>query len=352
MAAQMIALIEDARKAGDSLGGVVEAVARGVPAGWGEPVFDRLEADLAQGDAVAAGVEGLRDRQRLRGHAPARAASTTIRSTAADGRVRTRTNRSGGVQGGISNGETIVLRVAFKPTATILREQETVDVDGQRDDDQGARPPRSVRAAARRADRRGHDGARARRPLPAPARTVRVEAPARALARAARPPRRRSGVGCRERAERFIGVDAAPPPAAARAPPRTRARCTYSFTGPTSVTFSWHGTGRTVRVWSKDAAPREIEAHEREPEAVLGARPLEGGDGHRPCSRASSTATRSGGRAFPCRRSSARRRRAARRASASSPSRAWARPSTSPRSGRCTGSSRSRSRRSSSASAI
>jgi chorismate synthase len=128
-AAEMIALIDGARKAGDSLGGVVELVARGVPAGWGEPVFDRLEADLAKamlslpaakGFEIGSGFEGTR----LLG-------SQHNDPFYKDGdRVRTRTNRSGGVQGGISNGEDIVLRVAFKPTATILREQETVDVDG------------------------------------------------------------------------------------------------------------------------------------------------------------------------------------------------------------------------------
>jgi chorismate synthase len=127
----MIALIDGARKAGDSLGGVVEAVARGVPAGWGEPVFDRLEADLAKamlslpaskGFEIGSGFAGTR----LRG-----SEHNDAFYPDADGRVRTRTNRSGGVQGGISNGEDIVLRVAFKPTATILREQETVDVQGQ-----------------------------------------------------------------------------------------------------------------------------------------------------------------------------------------------------------------------------
>ena len=128
-AEQMIALIDGARKAGDSLGGVVEAVVRGVPAGWGEPVFDRLEADLAKamlslpaskGFEVGSGFAGTR----LTG------SQHNDPFYSADGRVRTRSNRSGGVQGSISNGEDIVLRVAFKPTATILREQETVDVDG------------------------------------------------------------------------------------------------------------------------------------------------------------------------------------------------------------------------------
>ncbi len=128
-AAEMIALIDGARKAGDSLGGVIEAVARGVPAGWGEPVFDRLEADLAKGMLSLPAAKGFELGSGFEG-------TRLLGSQHNDpfynsgGRVRTRTNRSGGVQGGISNGEDVVLRVAFKPTATILREQETVDVDG------------------------------------------------------------------------------------------------------------------------------------------------------------------------------------------------------------------------------
>jgi chorismate synthase len=128
-ATRMIALIDEARKAGDSLGGVVEAVARGVPVGLGEPVFDKLDADLAKamlslpaakGFEIGSGFAGTR----LRG------SQHNDPFYDGDGRVRTRGNRSGGVQGGISNGEDIVIRVAFKPTATILREQETVDQDG------------------------------------------------------------------------------------------------------------------------------------------------------------------------------------------------------------------------------
>jgi chorismate synthase len=135
-ATEMIALIDGARKAGDSLGGVVEAVARGVPVGWGEPVFDRLEADLAKamlslpaskGFEVGSGFAGTR----LTGSQHNDHFYVEKAAGAAGDRVRTRSNRSGGVQGGISNGEDIVLRVAFKPTATILREQETVDVDGK-----------------------------------------------------------------------------------------------------------------------------------------------------------------------------------------------------------------------------
>jgi chorismate synthase len=123
----MIRLIEKTRKAGDSVGGIVEGVARGVPAGWGEPVFDKLEADLAKammslpaskGFDIGSGFSGivLTGRQH---NDPFRAKS---------GKVHTVGNRSGGIQGGISNGETIYFRVAFKPVATIMHEQDTVDV--------------------------------------------------------------------------------------------------------------------------------------------------------------------------------------------------------------------------------
>ena len=125
---RMIRLIERMRKAGDSVGGIVEGVARGVPPGWGEPVFDRLEADLAKammslpaskGFDIGTGFGGIamkgtehNDAFRMR-----------------RGRVRTVTNRSGGVQGGISNGETIYFRVAFKPVATVMHPQDTVTVE-------------------------------------------------------------------------------------------------------------------------------------------------------------------------------------------------------------------------------
>ena len=130
VAAEMIALIDGARKAGDSLGGVVEAVARGVPVGLGEPVFDKLDADLAKAMLSLPAAKGFEIGSGFGGTRLSGVQHNDPFYNAA-GTVRTRTNRSGGVQGGISNGEDIVLRVAFKPTATILREQETVDVNGQ-----------------------------------------------------------------------------------------------------------------------------------------------------------------------------------------------------------------------------
>ena len=128
VAEQMIQLIEEMRKAGDSVGGIVEGVARGVPPGWGEPVFDRLEADLgkamlslpaSKGFDIGSGFGGISATVILHND-PFRAEG---------GKVYTKTNHSGGVQGGISNGETIYFRVAFKPVATVVHEQETVDVE-------------------------------------------------------------------------------------------------------------------------------------------------------------------------------------------------------------------------------
>lgn len=125
-AEEMIRRIDDARRAGDSLGGVVTCVAHDVPAGLGEPVFDKLDAELARallslpackGFEIGSGFAGTR----LYG------SEHNDPFEVVDGRVRTRTNRSGGVQGGISNGEPIVLRAAFKPTATIRKEQDTVN---------------------------------------------------------------------------------------------------------------------------------------------------------------------------------------------------------------------------------
>ena len=126
MAAKMIRLIEKMRRAGDSVGGIVEGVARGVPPGWGEPVFDRLEADLgkamlslpaSKGFDIGSGFGGI-TLTGMRHNDPFRMKG---------GKVRTLSNRSGGIQGGISNGETIYFRVAFKPVATVMHEQETVD---------------------------------------------------------------------------------------------------------------------------------------------------------------------------------------------------------------------------------
>ena len=129
IAERMIERIDEARKAGDTLGGVVEAVARNVPPGLGEPVFDKLEAELGRGVLSLPACKGFEVGSGFGG-------ITMTGSTHNDpfyneaGRIRTRTNYSGGIQGGISNGESIVIRAAFKPVATIMTPQETVDEDG------------------------------------------------------------------------------------------------------------------------------------------------------------------------------------------------------------------------------
>lgn len=129
MAARMIERIKQARKDGDSLGGVVECVARGVPVGLGEPVFDKLEADLAKAVLSMPACKGFEVGSGF-GGALQTGSQHNDPFYSDGGRIRTRTNNSGGIQGGISNGENIVIRAAFKPTATIMREQQTVDVDG------------------------------------------------------------------------------------------------------------------------------------------------------------------------------------------------------------------------------
>ena len=129
MAVQMIERIKEARKDGDSLGGVVECVARGVPVGLGEPVFDKLEADLAKSVLSMPACKGFEVGSGFGGTALTGSQHNDPFYNEG-GRIRTRTNNSGGIQGGISNGEDIVIRAAFKPTATIMREQQTVDVDG------------------------------------------------------------------------------------------------------------------------------------------------------------------------------------------------------------------------------
>jgi len=127
VASQMIELIESMRAKGDSVGGIVLGVARGVPPGWGEPVFDRLEADLGKAMLSLPASKGFEigsgfDCVNYTGSEH----NDAFRSV--DGKVRAVTNRSGGIQGGISNGELIYFRVPFKPVATIMSEQDTVDI--------------------------------------------------------------------------------------------------------------------------------------------------------------------------------------------------------------------------------
>jgi chorismate synthase len=128
MADQMIALIKDVRAGGDSVGGTIECVARNVPAGLGEPVFDKLEADLAKAMLSLPATKGFEIGSGFAGTLLS-GSRHNDEFEMREGAVHTRTNRSGGVQGGISNGEPIFFRVAFKPTATIAKPQQTVTRD-------------------------------------------------------------------------------------------------------------------------------------------------------------------------------------------------------------------------------
>jgi len=132
----MINKIKEVRKQGDSLGGVVELVCRNVPTGLGSPVFDKLEADLAKallslpackGFEVGSGFNGTK----LMG------SEHNDEFYINNGIISTKTNNSGGIQGGITNGENIILRAAFKPTGTIIKSQQTVTNDGKEIEFQG-----------------------------------------------------------------------------------------------------------------------------------------------------------------------------------------------------------------------
>jgi chorismate synthase len=128
-AAAMIERIKAVRADGDSVGGVIECRVRGLPAGLGEPVFDRLEADLAKAMLSLPATKGFEIGSGFAG-ARLKGSEHNDAFEMRDGRPRTVTNRAGGVLGGISNGEEVVFRVAFKPTATILQPQKTVDLQG------------------------------------------------------------------------------------------------------------------------------------------------------------------------------------------------------------------------------
>jgi len=120
------------KKAGDSIGGIVEVIVKNPPAGLGEPVFDKLEADLAKALMSIGAIRGFEigngfAAARLRGSQN----NDPMYFDARSGRVRTRTNNAGGIAGGISNGEDIILRIAVKPPSSIRKEQETVTIEGK-----------------------------------------------------------------------------------------------------------------------------------------------------------------------------------------------------------------------------
>jgi chorismate synthase len=129
-AERMVELIQQMSKEGDSIGGVIECVVRNCPVGLGEPVFDKLEADLAKAVMSLPATKGFEIGSGFAGTLMRGSEHNDAFYMEGD-RVRTVTNRSGGIQGGISNGEYITLRIAFKPTATIRKEQDTVTNEGE-----------------------------------------------------------------------------------------------------------------------------------------------------------------------------------------------------------------------------
>ncbi len=128
-AAEMVQLITQVKAEGDTIGGVITCVVKGCPAGMGEPEFGKLHAALGAAMLSINAVKGFEYGEGFDG-AAGRGSEQNDVFVNDYGKIRTLTNHSGGIQGGISNGEDIYFRVAFKPVATLLREQSTVDIDG------------------------------------------------------------------------------------------------------------------------------------------------------------------------------------------------------------------------------
>lgn len=128
-AAKMIALIDETRKDGDSVGGIVEVIAENAPPGLGAPVYGKLNADIA---AAMMGINAVKGVEIGSGFkcASMRGSQHNDQLEMKDGKVAFRTNNAGGILGGISNGDTIVVRIAVKPTPSILKEQDAVDKNG------------------------------------------------------------------------------------------------------------------------------------------------------------------------------------------------------------------------------
>ena len=130
-AAQMEALIKEVKALGDTVGGVISAVVRGCPAGLGDPVFGRLQAQLAAAMMSINATKGFEYGLGFGGCSGRGSEQNDVFAPDGQGGVTTLSNNSGGIQGGISNGQDIYFRVAFKPVATLLRDQQTVDKQGQ-----------------------------------------------------------------------------------------------------------------------------------------------------------------------------------------------------------------------------
>jgi chorismate synthase len=130
LADTMIQKIEQVRKAGDTIGGVISCVIKGTPVGLGEPVFDKLHADIGKAMLSINAVKGFEYGSGFEG-AKMNGSQHNDLFVFENGRIKTKTNLSGGIQGGISNGEDIYFRVAFKPVATIMQKQNTVNSKGE-----------------------------------------------------------------------------------------------------------------------------------------------------------------------------------------------------------------------------
>ena len=129
-AEEFISLIQEVKAEGDTIGGVITCVIQGCPIGLGEPVFGKLHAALGAAMLSINAVKGFEYGSGFSGVSERGSQQNDAFVLDEQGKIRTRTNRSGGIQGGISNGEDIYFRVAFKPVATLLKEQDTVNVDG------------------------------------------------------------------------------------------------------------------------------------------------------------------------------------------------------------------------------
>ena len=131
MAERMIELIDETRKNRDTIGGIVSCVVAGVPVGLGEPVFDKLHAELGKAMLSINAVKGFEYGSGFEGVSML-GSQHNDEFVNEGGKIRTKTNHSGGIQGGISNGEDIYFRVAFKPVATIMQDQDSVNEAGER----------------------------------------------------------------------------------------------------------------------------------------------------------------------------------------------------------------------------
>lgn len=130
IAQEMFDFIDQTRKKGDSVGGVVSCVIKGAPVGWGEPVFDKLHAELGKAMLSINAVKGFEYGSGFEGVEQLGSEHNDLFYIDEEGKTRTRTNKAGGILGGISSGEDIYFRVAFKPVATIMQDQESIDQHG------------------------------------------------------------------------------------------------------------------------------------------------------------------------------------------------------------------------------